>query len=167
MLEAGSDVNSARFETFYWRFQRHYRSLARSRTWQERAWLCSVGCWEHRNSFLRITICCGVSEDKMADNETDVARCGESRDVLFGIGNTLPTPLDPRYDFGPVALGPHYLGREIWKKISAGVHLSQSSGVGWEYTVTYITRRVVPHLRSPNAPYRMAARPPDISPGIE
>jgi len=38
-------------------------------------------------------------------------------------------------------------------KVSAGVHLSQRVGVGWEHPITYNTRRVVPYSVSSNSPY--------------
>ena len=69
-----------------------------------------------------------------------------------------PHPVRPSLRLRPSRAGPYHLGREIWKwgelmKTLARVHLSQRNGVGWEYPVTYITRRVVPYLISSNTPY--------------
>ena len=39
-----------------------------------------------------ITICSGVSEDKIVDNEIDVTRRGESRETYCSESETLSTP---------------------------------------------------------------------------
>lgn len=79
------------------------------------------------------------------------------RDVLFGKGNT-PHTVSPSLQLRPNHWSPYHLAREIWKwgkrmKVSAGVHLRRRSGVGWERSVTYNTRRAMPYLVSSSIPY--------------